>query len=227
MLVKFLFVVARSLLYLIAKVEISNLDRIPATGGYIIVSNHIGRLDAIVGILLAQRDDTVMLIADKYRRYPFWRWAVRLVDGIWIKRGEADLRALRQVQRRLEAGQTVGLAPEGKRSPNATLMPGKQGAAFLAAKAGVPIIPIGGIGTEDHVVKARLRRLKRLHIQIWVGHPFQLPPLPRKNRTEFLAMHTDEVMCQIAALLPESYRGVYANHPRLEAILTAREPETP
>jgi 1-acyl-sn-glycerol-3-phosphate acyltransferase len=49
-----------------------------------------------------------------------------------------------------------------------------------------------------------------------------LPPLPRGNRDEVLKKYTDEIMCHIAALLPERYRGVYADHPRLKELLEAQ-----
>ncbi|MEM7115510.1 MAG: lysophospholipid acyltransferase family protein, partial [Chloroflexota bacterium] len=219
MFLQLLIRLARRLLRIIASVDVNNIDNLPPEGSYIIATNHLGRLDAILGILLAERSDTAVLIADKYRQYWFWRWAVRRIDGIWIKRNEADFRALRQVQKRLEAGYVVGIAPEGQRSPTATLMEGKQGVAFLASKAGVPVVPVAVIGTEDAVVRQRLRRFQRLQIKIWVGRPFMLPPLPRKEREAFLKTQTDEVMCQIAALLPEDYRGFYADHPKLQALV--------
>ena len=121
--------------------------------------------------------------------------------------------------KRLKAGGIATIAPEGRRSPNAQMLPGKPGAAYLAAKANVPIVPIGVTGTEESQVYSRLRRLRRLDIKIRVGEPFQLPPMPRQNRDEFLQQSTDEIMCRIAMLLPPNYRGVYATHPRLSALL--------
>ncbi len=48
---------------------------------------------------------------------------------------------------------------------------------------------------------------------------FTLPPLEVKRRDEQLAVYTEEIMCRIAAELPESYRGIYAEHPRLKDLL--------
>jgi 1-acyl-sn-glycerol-3-phosphate acyltransferase len=56
------------------------------------------------------------------------------------------------------------------------------------------------------------------------GPAFKLPPLPREDREEVLKQYTDEIMCHIAALLPEKYRGVYADHPRLKELLTQSFP---
>lgn len=223
MFLKLIRILARILLPLIAKIEIQNLDRLPKSGSYVMAANHLGRLDAILAVLLANRSDVVVIIADKYRRSLLWRGLVYLVDGIWINREVADFRALRQVQKRLEAGHPLGIAPEGTRSPTESLQLGKPGAAFIASRAGVPVIPISIIGSEDSKVRQRLLRGKRLHIQIRVGEPFAVPPMPRQHKGEYLEEQTAEIMCQIAALLPPSYRGVYANHPRVQELLHARQ----
>lgn len=96
------------------------------------------------------------------------------------------------------------------------------GASFLAAKARVPILPVALIGTEDRLVKASLRKLRRPIVTIRVGKPFSLPPLNGGDRDAALERSTDEIMCQIGALLPPSYRGVYADYPRLLELTGAR-----
>ncbi len=209
----------RIVLNLVARVDIAGYDHVPQTGGAIVVTNHIGRLDALLGVILADRDDFIMMIAEKYKKNIFWRWTAKKVDGVWIDRFDADYKALRLVYKRLKQGEILGMAPEGTRSKSESLAEGKPGAAYLAAKTGLPIIPVGLTGTEDRVVKARLKRLKRLDIKIRIGEPFYLPPMERKNRDLYLQQNTDEIMCHIAALLPAEYRGVYADHPRLQALL--------
>jgi len=64
-----------------------------------------------------------------------------------------------------------------------------------------------------------VKRLRRSQITLTAGNPFIIPPLPKLNRDEALKKYTDEVMCQMAAILPERYRGVYAEHPRLKELL--------
>jgi 1-acyl-sn-glycerol-3-phosphate acyltransferase len=66
---------------------------------------------------------------------------------------------------------------------------------------------------------ANLKRFRRGHITVTAGPAFTLPPLPRENRDQVLQQYTDEIMCHIAALLPEKYRGVYSNHARLKELL--------
>lgn len=210
--------IARVVLGVIARIEIiGNVDY--QTGGYIIAANHVGRLEAFLVMLLAERDDVVLILAEKYRKYAFWRYVARKVDAIWVNRFDADFAALRAVLKRLEQGEVLAVAPEGTRSPTATLLPGRPGAIYLAAKSGLPLIPIGVVGTEDAVVKHRLKRFKRLDVVVRVAEPYTVPPMPRAGRDEWLQAQTDDLMCRIAALLPADHRGVYADHPRLLEIL--------
>ena len=80
-------------------------------------------------------------------------------------------------------------------------------------------MPVAIAGTEDKVFWGNVKHLRRNHVTITAGPAFMLPPLPRENRDEILVQYTDEIMCHIAALLPEKYHGVYAGHPRLKELL--------
>lgn len=210
----------RLILKMIARVDIQGMENIPQMGGALIVSNHLGRLDAILGVVLAERDDVVLMVANKYEKNLFWRLIGNKLNAIWLNREDADFHALREVTKRLKAGQISAVAPEGTRSKTEALLPGKSGAAYLAMKTAVPVVPVALWGTEDRVVKQRLLRLQRVDIHIRIGKPFELPPIERGNRDQQLAQNTEEIMLQIAALLPEKYRGVYANHPRLLRLWT-------
>lgn len=219
MFLKFIRIIARTILRLIARVELIDFDRIPQNETVIVVTNHLGRLDAMLGYILVDRDDVIMMVAEKYEKVALWRWLGNKLNVIWINRFEADIHALRETTRRLKQGGILAVAPEGTRSPTEALQAGKPGAAFLAAKTNTPLLPVVLTGTEDRIVKERLRRFKRLDITIRVGEAFTLPPMDRKNRDAYLAEQTEEIMCRLAALLPEKYRGVYAEHPHLKALL--------
>jgi len=173
--------ISRIILHIIAKVELVDFDRIPESGAALVVGNHLGRLDAMLGMILTDRNDVIMLVADKYRAYAFWRWVVEKMDAIWLNREAADFHAMRLVQRGLQSGGIATIAPEGTRSKAESLLPGKPGAAFIAAQTGVPVYPLSVIGTEDRIVRKRLKRLRRLHIVIRVGEPFTIPPIDRKD----------------------------------------------
>ena len=218
---------ARFLVWTIFKltshIEVVGFDNIPAQGGCVIVSNHIGRLDAALVYYLLDRQDIILLVAEKYRSSVFYRWLARQMDAIWVDRFNADFSALRAALKRLRQGGLLVIAPEGTRSPDGRLRLGQAGASYLAAKAGVPVIPVALTGTEDQIVRSKLRRLQRLNLLVRVGKPFSLPPLGTNRREAQLAAYTTEIMCQIAALLPLEARGVYADHPRLQEILAQEQ----
>jgi 1-acyl-sn-glycerol-3-phosphate acyltransferase len=122
----------------------------------------------------------------------------------------------------MEKNNILVIAPEGTRSRAGSLIEAKSGVSYLAAKLNRPIVPVAITGTEDKVVFGNLKRLRRSHFTVTAGPAFTLPPLPRENRDEALKRYTDEIMCHIAALLPEKYWGVYADHPRLKELLAAQ-----
>lgn len=207
----------RFLFNLLSHVHVQGIENIPRQGGAILASNHLGRLDAPLGFCLLERQDSTSLVADKYKNSPFFRWIVDTTGGIWINREDADLPAMRAARDLLKKGGLLGIAPEGTRSRNGKLGPAKTGVAYLADKVDVPIIPIAIYGTEKAFQE--LYRFKRPHLYVNFGEPFYLPPLDRKDREAGMQRNTDEIMCRIAAMLPEEYRGVYENHARLQELL--------
>lgn len=219
--------VAKLVVFLLADVTVYGKENLPQEGACIVVSNHLGRLDAVLPLTVTPRHDMILMIAEKYQAYAFWRFVARHLDALWLNRFATDFHALREVINRLNRGQFLAMAPEGTRSQTGSLASGKQGAAFLAAKTGALIVPIGLTGTEDRAVRRTLLRPRRARVVVRVGRPFTLPPMDRRSREAYLAEHTDDIMCRIAALLPPDYRGVYAAHPRLQAILNQETASTP
>jgi 1-acyl-sn-glycerol-3-phosphate acyltransferase len=208
------------LLYrLVSRVEATGMENVPASGAFIAVGNHIGRLDAGLVYYLLGRRDVIMLVAEKYRENALARWLVRSLDAIWVDRFNADFAAMRETLERLRRGGVLIIAPEGTRSPTGGLIEGRAGAAYLAARTGLPVLPVGISGSEDRRVLSNLRRLKRVTITVTVGETFTVQPLERGDREAALQKATDEIMARIAALLPPGQRGIYASHPRLLELL--------
>jgi 1-acyl-sn-glycerol-3-phosphate acyltransferase len=220
---KFLKLFFALLFKLFARVEVIDKHYLPREGGGIVAGNHQGIVDAPLIFHVIDRQDITALVAKKHKKNPFLRWIVNGARGIWINREEADSQAVRAARDLLQSGGMLGIAPEGTRSKTGTLIPGKTGIAFLADKAGVPIIPIAITGTHRGVY--RLLSFHRLHLSVRFGEPFYLPPISRKTRDQDLRSNTDEIMCRIGAMLPPELRGVYADHPRLnELIATENSP---
>jgi 1-acyl-sn-glycerol-3-phosphate acyltransferase len=109
------------------------------------------------------------------------------------------------------------MAPEGTRSRVGSLIRGKTGIAYLADQAKAAILPVAITGTES--IFKQLFRLRRPQVTVQIGELFHLPPVDSEERNASLRKNADEVMCRIAAMLPEKYRGVYADHPRLKEFL--------
>lgn len=209
----------RILLNVIARIEIRGRENAPLTGGMILAANHIGILDIVMVFYAIDRTDLFIPVAEKFERIGWIRWLGKHLNFIFVDRFNPDLKAIRKMIGLMEAGKCLIIAPEGTRSPTGSLIDGKPGVAFLAARSGFPVVPVAITGTEDKVVLENVKRFRRSSITLTGGKPFVIPPLAKESRDVALQHATDEVMCQIAALLPERYRGVYAGHERVKELL--------
>jgi 1-acyl-sn-glycerol-3-phosphate acyltransferase len=209
----------RLIFNLIAHVEVEGYENLPKDGGFVIATNHLGILDVPIAFYALDRWDMFVMIGEKWQNVGLFRWVGKYFNFIFIDRFNPDIKTLRKVISLMEENNILVIAPEGTRSRTGSLIEAKPGASYLATKLNRPIVPVGITGTEDQALLGYLKKLRRGHIRVNAGPIFILPPLPREHRDEALKQYTDEIMCHIAALLPEKYRGVYANHPRLKELL--------
>lgn len=203
------------------KGEIKKFEGSPA----IIVANHIGSLDGAIVLAInsfIRHPNLIVVVAEKYQKYLIIRWAVKHMGFMFIDRFNPNIRTLRVVIKRLKKNGLLILAPEGTRSPTGSLIEGKQGAAYLAAKSGATLTAITTVGSSNKDVWSQWKKLHRPKVTLRVGAPFTLREMPKKGRKEFLAESTNEIMCQIAALLPITLRGLYTDNPRLKEILDGK-----
>lgn len=208
----------RVLFNLIADLEVKGYEHLPKEGSFVIATNHLGFVDVPIAYYSLNRWDLFVLVGEKWQDMGLARWVGRYFNFIFIDRFNPDLKALRKVIALMEEDNILVIAPEGTRSRTGALIEAKPGVSYLATKLNRPILPVALTGTEDANLIRNLKRLRRSHITVTAGPAFTLPPLPRENRDEALKRYTDEIMCRIAVLLPEKYRGVYAGHPRLEEL---------
>jgi 1-acyl-sn-glycerol-3-phosphate acyltransferase len=166
---------------------------------------------------LLNRYDVTGLVAKNHRKNPFFRLLIKTMGGIWLNREEIDTRALKAARDHLKGGGVLGIAPEGTRSDTGALLEAKTGVAYLAEQAVVPILPVAVSGTWQ--ITSEILTFRRPVIKVNFGAPFTLPRIDRKDRDKDLRQNTDEIMCQLAALLPPENRGVYADHPRVLELL--------
>ena len=194
------------------------MEKIPS-GNVIIAANHLGRLDTAVILCILEREDIIFAIAEKYQNHPIFGPIGRATDAIWLNRFDADFSALRQILQRMKKGGMFIIAPEGTRSKTEALQQGKMGVAFLASKSGYPVLPVSVTGTEDRGVIENLKGFRRSKIVVRAGDLMEVEIPKGTGREEEMRKATDEIMCQIGAMLPKKYRGVYAEHPRLKELL--------
>ncbi len=196
-----------SLIYrLLARIEIVGTENVPQKGPCIVICNHHSGFDPLlVGIALPAR--MTWLAADKYRSHPIFGPFLSSIGTIYVQRGEVDRQALRACLDVLGEGGIVGMAPEGTRSPTGALQEGRTGVAYLASRAGVPILPVAVTGTEK--MPSNLKRLRRGQVKAVIGETFILPTTERKARGKQLKEFTELIMLRLAEMLPEEYRGVY------------------
>jgi 1-acyl-sn-glycerol-3-phosphate acyltransferase len=214
--------VIRSIIWLAVKVEVFGLENIPSDGSFLIATNHLGILDAALAFYVLDRWDMYVMVAEKWEDHVLTRWVGRYFNFVFIDRFNPDLKALRKIIALMKEGNVLVVAPEGTRSRVGSLIEGKPGISYLATKLGYPIVPVALAGTEDRIIFGNMKRLRRSHVTVTAGKAFSLPPLPRENHNQVLQDYTDEIMCRIAAMLPEKYRGVYAGHPKLMELLQLR-----
>jgi len=191
------------------RIDASDLQKVPMQGPLIAISNHTGQIEVpLVFAHLQPRQLTGWAKIESWDN-KFLNW----VFGVWgmipVRRGEADMHALKAAIRALEKGYIFGVAPEGTRNYNGILKRGLPGAVTLALHTGAPVIPIAHWGGENFM--KNLKRFKRTDFHIRVGEPFKVETQGVKVTSEIRQQIVDEMMYEIAKLLPEEYRGAYAD----------------
>jgi 1-acyl-sn-glycerol-3-phosphate acyltransferase len=194
---------------IICRIEGAELARVPMRGPLILAVNHINSLE--VPLLFAHLQPRRMIGLAKIETWhnKFMGWLFDLWEAIPIRRGEADLDALRRCLTALSAGDILGVAPEGTRSYDGKLLSGQPGIVLIALHSGAPILPVAHWGGEDF--SRNIKHLKRTDFHIRVGKPFTLDANGEKVNGRLRQEMVDEIMYQIAILMPEEYRGQYAN----------------
>ena len=198
----------KAILSTFLKVDSSEVAGIPMEGPLIIATNHINSLDAPVGFShLHPRPLTAFVKVETWDNL-FMKFLFTAWDGIPIKRGEVDFTAFRLAEEALKQKKIVIVAPEGTRSKHGRLNQGYPGIALLANRSGAPVLPVVFYGNEN--IK-QLRLFRRTKMAIKVGTPFNIQLNGRALDRDSRKQITDEIMYEIARILPEENRGVYSD----------------
>lgn len=189
------------------RLTVEGIENVPADGSYIMVSNHMSIADGPIVLMAHPPKWTYFWIADKWRELPVFGFLASRIGAIFINREVLDRAAIRQAVETLKAGEIIGLAPEATRSPIGQIIKPRNGAAYLATRSNVPILPIGLTGSDK--LFDNFLHLRRTEIIVRFGEPFTLPVPERRPRQSDLTRLTDEIMQHILRLIPVSQHGYY------------------
>ena len=190
------------------KLKVIDLHNLPKSGGCIVMINHIAFLDPVIVSGKFPRPVISMAKMEAYTDKLLGP-LIRTFDAFPVNRGDVDRGALRTAFEVLDNGLPLLIAPEGTRSPAASLGEAHLGLAYIAAQAGVPVVPIAISGSDQW--KHNIKRFKRTPVQVRLGKPFIVDPGDEPMSSAVIKQMTDEAMYQLAACLPPEQRGIYSN----------------
>jgi 1-acyl-sn-glycerol-3-phosphate acyltransferase len=191
------------------RIDKSEFAKVPQTGPLICYINHTGMVEVpIFYTQILPRKASGFAKAETWEN-PFGAFLFNLWGAIPIRRGEVDTIALRSALEKLENNYILGIAPEGTRNKNGQLLRARPGTVMLALRSGAALLPIAHWGGEDY--RSNLKHLKRTDFEVRCGKVFHLDPRGEHVNKEVRQVMMDEMMYQLAMLLPEQYRGEYAD----------------
>jgi 1-acyl-sn-glycerol-3-phosphate acyltransferase len=188
--------------------HIEGVEKVPAKGPAILMINHINFVDPFVVLNSLPRNIVPMAKVEVYS-YPIVGIFPHIYGVIPVQREEIDRRAIQGALEVLQAGEIILVAPEAHRGPE--LRRGKEGIAYLATRAGVPIVPVAIDGTIGFPTLPIFPRWREHGANVKFGAPFRFKTLGHRADREMLRQMTDEAMYLLAAMLPEYRRGFYSD----------------
>lgn len=205
---------------LLSDLRIIGAENLPKEGPLIVVANHFHFADG-VAVIRATPWPLEYLVASQPQDAPgALKWVPRLWGNYYVRRGAASRSAMRAALSVLAQDGVIGMFPEGG-SWAPMLRPARPGTAYLAARTGAPLLPMGLDGLLD--LFPSLRRGRRARVTVRIGRlfgPFQMVGRGPARRQQ-LDDIGDEIMQHIAPLLPPERRGVYSSDPKIRAAALA------
>ena len=203
--------VFRLIFHILGLVRVIGKENIPYGKPYVVAMNHISIFDPpLIGAFWPEHLEIVGA-SDVFEK-PGQGQVLKIYGVIPVHRGEYDRALMQRVISAINSGYPLLIAPEGGRSHVTAMRRAFPGVAYIVEKTNVPVIPVGIVGTTDDFWQ-RAKRGERPHLEMRIGKPIDLPHLTEKGtvRREARQRNADLVMGYIAGLLPEEYRGFYAD----------------
>jgi len=203
---RFFKLLCRAVVFIFTRTTIQGMENYPRRGPALVVINHLGDPDAF--LMMAALPDFPEMIGKIELREIIWlRMLGALLGMIWVHRGQPDRRAISAALQAFKRGLKVIIAPEGREAVSGALEEGTEGAAYLAQRGGVPVVPVTITGSEFRLIENGMKKFLRVPVTISVGKPFVLPEY--SDRKDALQEGTRQIMEALARQLPPEYRGVY------------------
>ncbi|HWM22925.1 MAG TPA: lysophospholipid acyltransferase family protein [Ilumatobacteraceae bacterium] len=201
--------IAATITRLYTRMSIDGREHIPRSGGFVLAPVHRSYVDTPIACCVTRRRLRYMGKDTLWRNRAFG-WLLSALGGFPVTRGTADREALRRCIEVLGMGEVLVLYPEGERKDGPIVQPLFDGAAYVAAKAGVPIVPVG-IGGSDRVMPRGARFVYPRKVYVVIGPPIPAPigageRLPRVMLKE----HSDRLHTELQRLYDEAQRRVGA-----------------
>ncbi|MBU2026958.1 MAG: lysophospholipid acyltransferase family protein [Pseudomonadota bacterium] len=194
------------LVWLCTHPDVRGLENFPKQGPVLIVINHLGDADAVLGLAYAPVCIDTLAKQELYD-IPIVGALMHAYGMIWLQRVGGYRHALRAALDGLAEGRFVSIAPEGRESLTGALEEGTDGAAYLALKLDTLILPVTFTGTENRSIFDNLKHLRRTAVTVTIGEPFRLETTG--DRRKDITQGTLTIMRTLARQLPPEYRGVY------------------
>ena len=194
------------------RMRVDGLERVPATGPLLVVCNHLHNADPVIVSVAFPRPLHFMAKKELFG-VPVIGWLIRKVGAFPVDRGTADRAAIRHAEAALRQGIAVGMFPEGTRSLTGALQRAHPGVGLLALRSGAPVLPMVVTGSERlplNGAKGRRPTAGRREVLVQFGDTFAIPRELDGHRVT-ADQATDMMMAAVARMLPEQYRGVYAD----------------
>ena len=203
--------VFRLIFHVLGRVKVIGKENVLYGKPYVVAMNHISIFDPpLIGSFWPETLE-IIGASDVFAK-PGQGEILKLYGVIPVHRGEYDRALMQKVIAVINAGYPLLIAPEGGRSHVPAMRRALPGIAYIIEATRVPVIPAGLVGTTDDFWQ-RARRGEKPELELCIGQPFNLPPITEKGaaRREARQINADLVMQRVAGLLPEEYRGVYAD----------------
>jgi 1-acyl-sn-glycerol-3-phosphate acyltransferase len=202
--------VFRLIFHILGKVKVFGKENIPYGEPYVVAMNHVSIFDPpLIGAFWPEMLE-IIGASDVFEK-PGQGEILKLYGVIPVHRGEYDRALLKRIVSIIQAGYPLLIAPEGGRSHVTAMRRALPGIAYIIEETGVPVVPVGIVGTTEDFWQ-RAKRGEKPELEIRIGTPVTLPSIHEKGaaRREARQRNADLVMQHLAGLLPEEYRGVYA-----------------